>query len=79
MKSVTYPTYNIHEAKTKFSKLMRDVELGEDILIARDGVVIARIVPEPTRKGIQLGRDEGLGSIGADFDAPLPDFRKYAK
>ena len=72
-------TYNIYEAKAQFSKLMRRVEQGQDVLIARDGVVIARIVPETRPRGIQLGRDEGKGTIGADFDAPLDDFAEYTK
>jgi prevent-host-death family protein len=70
-------TYNIHEAKAQFSKIMRQVEQGQDVLIARDGVVMARIVPEVRKGGIRLGRDEGLGKIHDDFDAPLDDFAEY--
>ncbi len=72
-------TYNIHEAKAQFSRLMRQVQEGEEILIARDGRVIARIVPETRPHGIQLGRDKGKGTIGHDFDAPLDDFAEYLK
>lgn len=72
-------TYNIHEAKAQFSKLMRRVEEGQDVLIARDGVVVARISSELRRSGIKLGRDEGQGCIRADFDAPLDDFAEYTK
>lgn len=72
-------TFNIHEAKTQFSKIMRRIEQGQQVLIARDGVVIARIVPETATSGIQLGRDEGRGSIAEDFDAPLADFDEYMK
>jgi prevent-host-death family protein len=70
-------TFNIHEAKAQFSRLMRQVEQGEEVLIARGGVVIARIVPERARLGFGLGRDAGKGSIGDDFDAPLPEFEPY--
>lgn len=70
--------YNIHEAKAQFSKIMRQVEQGQDVLIARDGVVIARIVAEARKVGIRVGRDEGLGKIHASFDAPLDDFSDYA-
>jgi len=71
--------YNIHEAKAQFSRLMRSVEGGQEVVIARDGVVIARIVPETRSVGIKLGRDVGAGSISADFDAPLDDFAEYTK
>jgi prevent-host-death family protein len=71
--------FNIHEAKAQFSKLMRRVEQGQEVLVARDGVVIARIVPESVRSQIKLGRDEGTGVIHANFDAPLGDFAEYMK
>jgi prevent-host-death family protein len=71
--------FNIHEAKAQFSKLMRRVEQGQEVLVARDGVVIARIVPESVRTQIKLGRDEGKGVIHDNFDAPLADFAEYMK
>jgi antitoxin (DNA-binding transcriptional repressor) of toxin-antitoxin stability system len=46
-------TVNMHEAKTNFSKLAKIVEQGEEVLIARDGSVIMKLVkvhdelPEP--------------------------------
>lgn len=67
-------TVNIHEAKTQFSKLIARVEAGEEIVIARDGTPVARVVA--VRKAIAKrvpGRDRGLFSVPADFDAPLPD------
>jgi prevent-host-death family protein len=70
-------TYNIHEAKAQFSKLVRMVEQGQEILIARDGTVIARLVPELRRAKIQLGRDAGKIVIADDFDEPLEDFEGY--
>lgn len=70
-------TFNIREAKAQFSKIMRQVEQGEEVLIARGGVVIARIVPERAPRGFQIGRDVGKGRIAEDFDAPLPEFEPY--
>ncbi len=70
-------TFNTYEAKTQFSKIIRRVEQGQEVLVARDGVVIARIVPESPPAKIKLGRDVGRGSIAADFDAPLGDFADY--
>lgn len=70
-------TFNIHEAKAQFSRILRQIEQGEEVLIARGGVVIARIVPERAVRGFQIGRDAGKGKIGEDFDAPLPAFEPY--
>lgn len=38
---------NVHEAKTHLSRLLQRVEAGEEIVIARGGTPIARIVPMP--------------------------------
>jgi len=67
-------TVNIHEAKTQFSKLIARVEAGEEIVIARDGAPVARLVAirHPQSKRIS-GRDRDLFSVPEDFDAPLPE------
>jgi prevent-host-death family protein len=64
---------NMHEAKTHFSKLIARVEAGEEIVIARDGQPVARLVAfnRPVAKRV-AGRDRGLFSVPDDFDAPLP-------
>lgn len=65
---------NIHDAKTHFSKFINQALKGDEIIIARDGKPLIRLVPytEETevRKGGQL---KGLMQISDDFDAPLPD------
>jgi prevent-host-death family protein len=63
---------NVHEAKTRFSRLLRRVAAGEEITIANRGVPVARLVPIPaeTRK---LGFFRGQMTIPDDFDAPLSD------
>lgn len=38
-------TVNVYEAKTQLSKLLGDVEAGEEIVIARNGVPVARLSP----------------------------------
>jgi prevent-host-death family protein len=65
---------NIHEAKTNLSRLLSRVAAGEEVLIARAGVPIARLVPyrKPKMKR-RLGMDKGLFEVPGDFDAPLPD------
>ena len=47
---MTY-TFNMHEAKTKLSKLVELIESGEKVLIARDGTVVAELIEAtaPTR------------------------------
>lgn len=65
---------NIHEAKTHLSKLLERVARGEEVIIARAGKPVARLIryapPEQRRKG---GQWRGLVHIGDDFDDPLPD------
>ena len=70
-------TFNVHEAKTQFSRILREIEQGQEVLIARDGVVVARIIPERASTGIKIGRDEGKGKLREDFDAPLAEFEPY--
>ena len=63
----------VHEAKTHFSALLRDVLAGEEIEIRRGAVPVARLVPvRPAGKRV-LGYDEGRVFMSDDFDAPLPD------
>jgi prevent-host-death family protein len=66
-------TVNVHEAKTHLSKLLEQVEAGGEIVIARAGRPVARLVPFARPGKRVLGRDAGLGAIAPDFDAPLPD------
>ena len=66
---------NIHQAKTHFSRLLQRVAAGEEVVIARAGVPVARLVAvEPKQGKVRpLGMDEGRIWIADDFDAPLPD------
>ncbi|MGH9530140.1 MAG: type II toxin-antitoxin system Phd/YefM family antitoxin [Terriglobales bacterium] len=65
---------NIHEAKTHLSRLLRKVVDGQEIVIARAGVPIARLVPVKKHgKTRPLGMDRGRVWVADDFDAPLPD------
>lgn len=66
---------NIHQAKTHFSKLIERAESGEEIIIARSGVPVAKLVGLTGTKPI---RQPGTAKnselfISDDFDAPLPD------
>lgn len=68
--------FNIHEAKTHFSKLLKRVLNGEEVIIARAGKPVAKITPldknvsSPRFPGI----DKGEIMIMPDFDAPLSEF-----
>ena len=65
---------NIHEAKTHLSRLVERVEAGEEIVIARAGRPIARLVPYRARtKPRTPGLWRGQGWIAEDFDAPIPE------
>ncbi|MBW2263657.1 MAG: type II toxin-antitoxin system Phd/YefM family antitoxin [Deltaproteobacteria bacterium] len=65
---------NVHEAKTHLSRLLERVEAGEEIVIARAGKPVARLLPfdegQPPRVP-GTGREEIR--IGDDFDDDLPD------
>jgi prevent-host-death family protein len=67
-------TVNIHEAKTHLSKLVEEANEGKEVIIAKAGKPMARLVPVRTgRKGRRLGPLAGKFSIPTDFDAPLPE------
>ena len=67
-------TVNIHEAKTHLSRLLERVADGEEIVIARAGKAIARLVPlDAMPKKRQLGLLKGKLNVPDDFDAPLTD------
>jgi prevent-host-death family protein len=66
-------TVNMHEAKTHLSRLIEDVAAGEEVIIARNGKPVARLLPVIARSRPRLpGQWRGQVRIGAEFDAPLP-------
>jgi prevent-host-death family protein len=65
---------NIHDAKTHFSRLIERVLLGEEIVIAKAGRPVAKLVPiTPEARDRRPGGAKGAFVVPADFDAPLPD------
>jgi prevent-host-death family protein len=64
---------NVHEAKTRFSRLLRRVAAGEEITIANRGVPVARLVPVLAEANRKLGLFRGQMTIPDDFDAPLSE------
>lgn len=69
-------TVNIHSAKTHFSRLVDAAAAGEEIVIAKAGKPMAKLVPldaprnQPRRR---LGTLAGVAVVPPDFDDPLPD------
>lgn len=64
---------NVLEAKTKLSSLLAAVEAGEDVVIARAGVPVARLVPIDDAPSRPLGLDDGKIWIADDFDSFIPE------
>jgi len=63
------PTVNIHEAKTHLSRLIERVETGEEVVIARAGRPVARLVPYQARTSPRVpGHWRGRVRIAPDFD-----------
>lgn len=75
-KSASPRQVNLYEAKTQLSSLVQRAAKGEEIVIAKAGKPMARLVaaePEakPRRK---FGQNLlGITYIADDFDAPLPE------
>ena len=66
-------TVNVHEARSNLSRLLRQVEAGEEVTIARNGKPVARLVPCERRGRRRFGSMKGLLSIDDSFFDPLPE------
>jgi prevent-host-death family protein len=67
-------TVNIHQAKTQLSQLLALVARGEEVIVARAGTPVARLVPyRPEVPPRVDGAWRGLLRLSEDFEAPLPD------
>ena len=65
---------NIHQAKTHLSRLLERVAMGEEVIIAKAGTPVARLVPISRKlKKRVLGSAKGEFVVPDDFNAPLPD------
>jgi len=67
-------TVNIHAAKTHLSRLLEEAAAGEEIIIAKAGKPVARLVPFEKKTDVEstLGMWKGKVWMSDDFDAPLP-------
>ena len=64
---------NVHQAKTHLSQLLQEVEQGQQVVIARSGVPIARLLAwqAPAQPVAAPGAMRGQIALAEDFDAPL--------
>ena len=66
-------TYNIHEAKTHLSRLVEEVAAGEEIIIAKAGKPLARLVPYAKNTKREPGRYKDDIEIPKAFFEELPE------
>ena len=65
--------YNLYEAKTHLSHLVDRAAKGEEIMIAKAGVPLAKLVPlTKSKKKRKPGGWEGKVHISDNFDDPVP-------
>lgn len=62
----------VSEAKTHFYRLLDRAAKGDEIVIAKAGKPVAKLVPFSPPVDRVLGCDAGRVTIAEDFDAPLP-------
>lgn len=67
-------TINIHEAKTHFSEIVNAATKGREIIIAKSGKPVAKLVPlKPKKTKVRFGILKGKVSLADDFEEPLPE------
>jgi len=66
-------TVNIHQAKTHLSRLLAEVEGGEEVVIARNGRPVARLVGYERRGKRRFGALAGRIAVDDSFFDPLPE------
>jgi prevent-host-death family protein len=63
--------FNMHEAKTHLSRIVERVERGEEIIIDRAGVPVAKVVPLRRRVNrTAIGSLAGQVDLSGDWDSP---------
>ena len=68
------PIINVHAAKSQLSRLLNAAAAGEDVIIAKAGKPVVRLVQIEARKERRkLGTLAGQLRVPVDFDDPLPD------
>lgn len=75
---------NTHEAKSRLSELIREVEAGSDVIVARNGRPVAKIIAWPPRRsnrvlGTWTGQVQVLDDIVASDDEVTALFEQSAQ
>lgn len=73
MEELTTRTVNVHEAKTHLSRLLALVEAGEEVLIARNGKPVARLMGCRVLPERHFGALAGRLTVDDSFFDPLPE------
>ena len=69
---------NMHKAKSSLSQLVKLAESGEDVIIARNGVPVARLTRiKASKPKLPWGVFKGKMKMADDFDAPLDVMKDY--
>ena len=71
--SVVSMTMNLYEAKTRLSSLVDLAAAGGEIIIAKNGKPMAKLVAFKPRAVRKPGKYKGKVWMSKDFDAPMPD------
>ena len=67
-------------AKTHLSELLEKVRHGQSFFITKHGQPVAELLPvSHVDRRARFGCDQGRLTIGADFDAPVPDLKDYTQ
>ena len=67
------PVVNVHQAKTHLSRLLAQVEAGQEVVIARNGDPVVRLVSCKRLGKRQFGAWKGRIVIDDSFFDPLPE------
>ena len=67
------PTVNVHQAKTQLSRLLAQAEAGQEVIIARNGEPVARLISCKRLGKRQFGAWKGRLVIDDSFFDPLPE------
>ena len=71
--SVVGMTLNLYEAKTQLSALVDQAAAGAEIIIAKNGKPMAKLVPFREQASRKPGKYKGKIWMSDDFDAPMPE------
>jgi prevent-host-death family protein len=67
-------TVSVHKAKTELSRLLKRVAEGEEVVIAKAGKPVAKLIDiRPPARRKRLGLDRSDWKVPQDFNDPLPE------